>query len=60
MSNNLIPIHHHINYIFVFVIDMQPDIVDKKHDKQLIVKMAGYLEKKGRMVSNGLYLYDIL
>lgn len=28
---------------------MQPDIVDKKHDKQLIVKMAGYLEKKGRM-----------
>ncbi|XP_025193927.1 uncharacterized protein LOC112593641 [Melanaphis sacchari] len=28
---------------------MQPDVVDKKHDKQLIIKMAGYLEKKGRM-----------
>uniref|UniRef100_A0A2S2P6V2 PH domain-containing protein n=1 Tax=Schizaphis graminum TaxID=13262 RepID=A0A2S2P6V2_SCHGA len=28
---------------------MQPDTVDKKQDKQLIVKMAGYLEKKGRM-----------
>jgi len=30
---------------------MEPDIADKKPDKQLIVKMAGYLEKKGRMVS---------
>lgn len=30
---------------------MEPDIPDKKPDKQLIVKMAGYLEKKGRMVS---------
>ncbi|XP_001943487.1 uncharacterized protein LOC100164810 [Acyrthosiphon pisum] len=28
---------------------MEPDIADKKPDKQLIVKMAGYLEKKGRM-----------
>jgi len=35
----------------MFVIDMEPDIADKKPDKQLIVKMAGYLEKKGRMVS---------
>lgn len=46
-------IHHHniiIHYIFVFIIDMEPDITDKKSDKQLIVKMAGYLEKKGRMV----------
>jgi len=39
-----------IHYIFVFVIDMEPDIADKKSDKQLIVKMAGYLEKKGKMV----------
>lgn len=29
---------------------MLPD-VDKKPEKPLIVKMAGYLEKKGRMVS---------
>jgi len=57
MSDNvmriLFCIHHHtiIHYIIVFVIDMEPDIADKKPDKQLIVKMAGYLEKKGRMVS---------
>jgi len=57
MSNNdgmrIFCIHHHnvTHYIFVFVIDMEPDIPDKKPDKQLIVKMAGYLEKKGRMVS---------
>lgn len=29
---------------------MLPD-VDKKLEKQVIIKMAGYLEKKGRMVS---------
>lgn len=44
----------------MFVTDMQPDIVDKKHDKQLIVKMAGYLEKKSRMVSIGLYIHTYI
>lgn len=29
---------------------MLPD-TDKKSEKPLIIKMAGYLEKKGRMVS---------
>lgn len=50
-------LHNIIHYIFMFVIDMEPDIADKKPDKQLIVKMAGYLEKKGRMVS---IVYGIL
>lgn len=42
---------------------MEPEIADKKPDKQLIVKMAGYLEKKGRMVSiaeDVLYIVFIL
>jgi hypothetical protein len=30
---------------------MLPDIDKNKPEKQPIVKMAGYLEKKGRMVS---------
>lgn len=30
---------------------MLPDIDKRKPEKQPIVKMAGYLEKKGRMVS---------
>jgi len=39
---------------------MSPEIADKKPEKQLIVKMAGYLEKKGRMVSsrNNILLYE--
>lgn len=37
---------------------MVPDI-DKKPEKQMIVKMAGYLEKKGRMVSNTIYCFII-
>lgn len=35
----------------VFITDMPPDIADKTPERQLIIKMAGYLEKKGRMVS---------
>lgn len=36
---------------------MLPD-VDKKLEKQVIIKMAGYLEKKGRMVS--ILYYDMV
>lgn len=46
----LVKININHNILFCFV-DMLPDI-DKKPDKQVIIKMAGYLEKKGRMVSN--------
>lgn len=38
------------NNMFSYFTDMLPD-ADKKYEKPLIVKMAGYLEKKGRMVS---------
>lgn len=46
----LIEMNINHNILFCFV-DMLPDI-DKKPEKQVIIKMAGYLEKKGRMVSN--------
>jgi len=34
---------------------MLPD-VDKKPEKPLMIKMAGYLEKKSRMVSYSIFI----
>lgn len=52
----IIPLTHILilYIIFIFIDNMLPDIDKRPEKQQLIFKMAGYLEKKGRMVSIGI------